>query len=215
MLSPMIASLPAPPLLEHWLLEQSIVPGVFLLVFAIVAAYIPWSRGTGGKAMLPAGLLAVAGIAIMVTGHLVETEREELLHRNREFVQIIMTSDFVAADDYLAPGVSVSVSGEYLARMDRDWMLSMIQTFEANLQITDSSFSYKAASVDGPGIGRTLFKARVQSATFGGPHPTTWEIAWRQDPEGRWQVSEFNWLTYLGQKPSTNWLGGLKTGHFN
>ena len=212
-----LATLPAPPFLEHWFLEAPLVPGILLVVLGAVVARVLYRQERGRAAVIAFCILTVAGIATIVVGNLVETERETLLRRTREFIRTILDSDETAARDYLAESVVVTSAGRVEDRMGlgREWMLAMVDGVVAYVQITDSTFTMRGASIDGVGLARTRFTARVQSARYPGPHPTTWEVSWRRDADGIWRITGFNWLTYLGEPPSASWLRELPRGNFN
>ncbi|MCA9310914.1 MAG: hypothetical protein KDA21_06890 [Phycisphaerales bacterium] len=209
-----LADLPAPPFLERWFLEQPLVTGIILLAVGVILARVLYMREQGRAAAVSCAICAVLAVGTYITGTLVETQRETLERRTREFIETIKTSDEARARDYLAQSVSVSSGGTSFDRLDRDWMLSMVDVVMAQVEVTSSSFHVRGAEVQGD-VGRTQYAARVVSRRYGGPHPTTWELQWQRERDGVWRIVEFKWLTYMGEPPDASWMPSLRTGIFN
>jgi uncharacterized protein YjhX (UPF0386 family) len=185
----------APPLLpdagpfQKWVLEQPLAPSLLLLAVGAALFYILRGQGKAREGRTFGLVLALLGVAIYVTGTLVETANEKLVARAREFVNAVATVNSTQVDGFLAPDASVAPFG-----FDRD---TIMRRLEADLghayRIKSHSIQSVRAVVDGPSLARTQVRvtAVVDSALYAAPVGSWWMITWRQDtPGGVWKVRE-------------------------
>ena len=206
------ANLPSPPFLEHWFLEAPLVPAAVLAAAAIVALVVMNRRGELKRGLAVAAGLLVAGGAVYVLGTVVETDREAISAQTLILTNAIVNADADTAETTLADRVSMSTAGQAFTNFDREWLLNVIEGF-GRQQITSSSFRVEGATLDGPHVARTQFRASVTSADWQGPHPTTWVVSWKRDASGTWRATDLNWLTYRGQNPGRTLMNGLRSGY--
>lgn len=186
-----VPSLPAPPALEHYLLENPWPLVIVLVVAALVAAALLNRRARGRQALLAAGGLLIVAGAVIAAAALVTTTRETLIQRTRELVDATAKADIAALQDMLASDVELRTfffdRGRPRGELLDDVRRYMGQEYPVQSHREDSA----QATIDGRNAARTQVHVVVRArevTMYDVPVGSWWRIEWRKDDDGQWRV---------------------------
>lgn len=182
------ALLPSSGPFQKWVLERPLTPAVLCIVIAAVAWYILRSQGKARQGAQAAGVLALVGIAIYVTGSVVQTTGEKLMLRTRELVNAVAAADPTRVGTMLASDAVAMPWG-----FDRDVILARLESdLGRRFVIKQHSIHELRAAIDGANAARTQVRVRVvtDALLYEAPVGSWWMISWRKDNAGEWTVRE-------------------------
>jgi len=200
-------SLPSPPLLVHWLLEQPLPLVIVLVSIGAVTLLILLSQGEGRRALMALGGFAAAVGLVLLVERLIVTERERIAAGSRQFVERFIAADAQGVRELMDENVSLKSGGQAI-KQDGQWLVGVAGAMKG--EIVSHGFSGRGALVDTPNSGRTRFTVRTrfgqQSFVAGSTVNSTWELSWRKSPDGRWLINGMECLSIFGQRPSREWV---------
>lgn len=197
-------SLPAPPALEHWLLERPLVvgPGAFAVGFA---AFLVLNRRNQAKqGLLLGGGLMLAGVALLALGMLVETTRERLIRHSRELVDAVVAGDAAAVDSLLSPDLVLSAGAVPIR--SKPLAMRAVEAFQREVRVTEHGVSAAQAMVTSQGASAAT-QFRVRAVSNFGPGVAWARLSWRKEPDSSWRIHLIEILRINGREPGS--VGGL------
>jgi len=184
--SPDIRPLPEPGLVERLLFEGSTMLWVGLAVAGVVALVGLATRGQLKAGAGAFGVLAALALAAFVVPMLVETDREVVLGRVDELIDVTAAADADALGPMLDEGVRLSISG-FAVEMPRDRILSLVRAqLGGPYRIREHRVLERQAVLDGPNSARTQVSVRVDGEGYGRVG-SWWAINWVDRGDG-WRV---------------------------
>lgn len=206
LLAQAVPSLPAPPAVQHYLLENPWPTAIVLAVCGLVVAAILNRQGQSRRAVLTAVGLFLAAGAVVATSSLVTTTREALIHRTRLLIDAAARADTESLRDMLASDADLRaafLTGDW----GRDRLLDGVQRYLGQQYPIQSHREDSArAIIDGPNAARTQIHVvvRAKEATmYDVPVGSWWRIEWRKDADGVWRVRGLECLQLSAIAPGT------------
>ncbi len=196
-LTPQIAPLPEPGLVERLTLESPGGVVVSLVVIGLAGAVILNARGRLKLGLIVLAVAwALAGASFFIAST-VQTPREALMARTRELVRALAEVDSGAMGEILSPDAVVEVRRVKTFR-GRE---SIIRAAEMYVGGSTRIESHRApeiqAVIDGANAART--QARVRHSGPGIPPASWWRIEWYRPSEGEpWVAVEVKPLWIAG-----------------
>ncbi len=173
-LTPRIAPLPQPGLIERLTLESPMTLVASLVVIGLAGVLVLNTRGrlkAGLVVLVLAGLLA-GGIALIAG--LIQTPRETLLDRTRALVTALAEVDRASLHAMLDPEAEVQVRGMTTFR-GRETILSTADRYVGNGAISSHAIPEVQGVIDGPNAARTQVRVRHSGSV---PPASWWKITW-------------------------------------
>jgi len=197
-LTPQIAPLPEPGLIERLTLESPMPLVLSLLVIGVGGLVV-----LNSKAKLRPGLLVLAGAwalagAFLLVGSLVQTPRESLMARTRELISALADVDRASMTRILRQDAEVEVRG-FRTFAGRESVIGAAEHYVGGEYAVDSfSVPEIQGVIDGANTART--QARVRHT--GPPSPASWwRITWyRASDDDPWVAVKIEplWIAGLG-----------------
>ncbi|MCB9839081.1 MAG: DUF4440 domain-containing protein [Phycisphaeraceae bacterium] len=183
-----------------WATEQPLIVALALAA-AGIACWVLLSRREQAKlGTMIGGALMFMAVAVFALGTLIETDRERLERRTREFVAAAVDADIPALEDLILPDAVLAASGRTIADDARGQIESLSQAQQAAGVIESWRVSKVQAVQGGSNVGTTQFRARV-TPRAGGVTLSWWKLHWRRDAEGAWRCSSIDCLAINGREP--------------
>lgn len=189
-------ALPAAPFWERLLFEQPLasVAAAILALAAILLLVRGATRAVRivGVAFLPLALVFVA------VPWLVETDREAIRRHARGLAEAAAAGRFEVLERDLAPDAR-AVYFEARLGIGKEAIIERMRQYFGDGGRIDLSVLSVRSGMDGPRIGRTHLKVRVQARETGGfPNLSWWRLDWRKLQDGRWQCNYVEPLSITG-----------------
>ncbi|MDX2116277.1 MAG: hypothetical protein SFZ24_11760 [Planctomycetota bacterium] len=202
-----MTTLPAPPLLHRFVLEQPLAPAAGLLVLGLACGFLLVQRGQAKQGIIAALAFILTGAAVLVTGTLVVTPRERAADATRRFITAVIGADRAAAEGLIADRLVASTRGELIGSFGRDELLRVIEGFDG-FGVSEWSYRPRGAAEDGPGLLRTQATVTITGSALGaGSMPSTWEFGWNEYPDGSLRLVRLEALSMWGRAPMSSWNG--------
>jgi Domain of unknown function (DUF4440) len=188
-----VPPLPAPPVIDRFLLEHSWMLGTALAVIALVVCVTLLQRQEIRKALAIGGILAASAAAVFVTGVMVETDREVISRQSRELIDAVARGDRSTVASLLANDAKLYFRLAGAAR-DRDQVLNAVDDYaeRGRARVKEHAVLETQAHLDGPAVGRTQVRVRVNTDV--GLNFSWWRLDWRRSGD-RWLVTEIEALS--------------------
>ena len=185
-----VPSLPRPPAAAHYLFEAPGLGVVALLAIGISVLVVFNRRAQIGRGVAIGGACVLAAAAWWMTARLVTTTREVLIARSGALVEAAGRIDTDALGPLIGDQVRVIPWRDSIGRDDLlDDLESVVRGrggVESARVVTSS------ATVDGPNVGRTLVRVRVELSAPA-PPLSWWRIDWVRS-DGQWRAVRLEWL---------------------
>lgn len=189
--------LPSGSRITYYTLENPWPLGIALVVVGCIVL----QAATKQKAFRTGGMIALAGVAVVVLGTLYDTVAERLVDRTTLLVEsaidrsasISIVDDIFADDLVVLFGRDKTTWGktEIMARIP--WVRELVSS--NNLRQVD------AVRLDSD-RAESVF-AQTTGTTYGYPTPNEWRCKWRRDSDGTWRIDELIWERWnLNDVPS-------------
>ena len=197
---PAPAPLPAPPLLEHLILEQPLpLAGPFVLGGLVLIWMARHSTPVRRWRAVAGGLLLAGAPVIFLLAHWVETDRERMGTATALLVEATAKANTARMDEFLAPDCCLFSRFGFPGYrnggggMDKATILDQVpRTIQAN-PISGSRILQLQAQSRGPGVGTTqlLVKVVVEAERSGYKLPVQswWKVDWRRDGNSAWRAT--------------------------
>jgi hypothetical protein len=178
---------PASPI-EYWVLEQSLVPAISLILAGVLTLIVMRHRPSFKGIGLPIGVaLILVGIGIQTVGSLTITEREHLRERSKALVQSVADTDastlhsLLEQDAELASMFTGSTRGA-------DRIVQLATTRNPGVVQSAEVGKVHVGIYDGDLVATTQIRVRTQGSMV--PSLSWWRVDWqRQRDSDPWLVT--------------------------
>jgi hypothetical protein len=195
--TPAVASLPSPPVLEHYVLENSWPLAAVLVIAALVAAWMLNRQSRARQAVMAGGGLLLVAAGVLIAGQMVTTTRESLIARTRTLVAATAAADTASLRDMLAGDIQLRAYF-FNEPMKKDVVLDRVERYMGHeYPVQSHKIDSPQATIDGPNAARTQVHVVVTnpSATmYNVPVGSWWRVDWRMDKDGVWRVTQLECL---------------------
>lgn len=204
---PTVPTLPRPPLLAHYVLEQPWPLVATLVVGGCLAAWLLNQRARARLGLAVGAGLVLLGAAVAIVGSAVTTTRETLIARTVDLIAATARADTAALNSILARDVSLRFYTTS-RRYSRDELLGLVRRYPGEQYPVESHRQESlSASVDGPNAARTQVRAITHSTSatiYNVPVGSWWRVEWRREADGEWRVSGLECLQIDGLPAGSN-----------
>ncbi len=202
-----VPALPAPPVLEHLLLEQPLGLVAALVFFALVAFIVLIRAGQDRRAVIIGASLLLASAAVYALASAVTTTREKLAKQTESLIAAATKADLGALDRMLAGDATLTFRSPG-PPLHRDQILRLVEQYPGGkTPILAWSVEQMQAAIDGPNTARTQAQVRTEVEAYGykGPISSWWRISWRQDAgTDQWRILGIECLYIPGVTSATD-----------
>ncbi|MCC5828196.1 MAG: nuclear transport factor 2 family protein [Phycisphaeraceae bacterium] len=189
-----MTQLESPSVLQLWLFEDPITPIVTMILLAVLLVWRARRRrrlADARWALVPVAII----VALMTSSTLVTTERERVMARALELVDLSAGNDAGRLAPFLHPDAMLGVRPNQ-PQLDRDEILERYERGVARHPIAAQDARVRGAQIhpDGSGQVRIDVGTRLQQP-FGGQQyfRTTWLLTFEKDEQGRWLIRAMTW----------------------
>lgn len=187
--------LPAPPLLEHALLENPLPLAGGLVVLGVVSAYLLNQRGRAGlAAAVGAGLICVA-VGVYALAAMIRTDREAVREATVRLVDAVARVDEPAMRLLLAEDVGLFAHARLAevsappTGLDREQIIRAVHaTIGDQYRITEHRAAEVESALTGPDAAHSQLRVRVVLEGWNVAHNSYWQLRWRREGDGAWRA---------------------------
>ena len=170
-------------MIEHLLFEAPLGAVAVLAALGLVALVMFNGRAELKRGLAVSGVLFAAAAGVWITAAAVNTEREQITARSRGLVEAVGRIDVDAVGTFLAGEVRL------VGWRDTESREQILRDVEEEVRgvfgVTSARVVRAQATIDGPGVGRTHVRVRVEADQLVPPY-TWWRLDWaREDVEWR------------------------------
>ena len=191
-------------LLTRYVLENPWPLGVLLLA---IAAGLGWTglQAVDRRRLLGAGIVAVAGAAVMVVGRAIVTPGEHARALVMQVVDAAVAADITTVAAAFADDSSLSLGSPNNPGFPKDDIGRRLAGLAGRYRIK----SNRVTKLDATTVTRNrgvVDLVCVTEPTLGfGPVPTSWIIQVDRQPDGTWKFSQVTWVTVGMRAPPRSW----------
>jgi ketosteroid isomerase-like protein len=191
-------------LFTRYVLENPWPLGVLLLA---IAAGLAWSglQAVDRRRLLAAGVMAVAGAAVMAAGRVVVTPGEHARAVVMETVDAAVAADVTRVAAAFADDSALSLGSPNNPGFSKDDITRRLEGLTGRYRIK----SNRVVKLDATTVTRdrgVVDLACLTEPTLGfGPVPTSWVVQVDRQPDGSWKITHVTWVTMGNRAPPGSW----------
>lgn len=177
---------PAPPI-EYWVLEQSIVPAIALLLCGVLTLILTRHRTSFKRIGLPTGIaLIIVGAGIQTVGSMTLTDREHLREQSEALVLSVADADASALRPLLDP--DVELSSIFASAQGADRIVQVATTRSPGVVQSATVGKVNVGIYEGDLVATTQIRVRTKGSML--PSLSWWRVDWqRQRATEPWLVT--------------------------
>jgi len=204
-----VPTLPAAPVLPHYLLEDPWPVVVGLLLAGLIAAIVLHRRDRLKSGLRILGLAVVLAAGVYALASLVTTEREVLAARTRDAATFTAAAKVSDLRDLLTERASVHAFNPIPVPHGREELLDTVRsTLGHSIIVKELTIGPVRAVVDGPNVARTQVRVWAkldgEQAFYNAPIGAWFRLDWTREALGPWRITGINVMQIdgVGVNPS-------------
>lgn len=193
--------MPEPPetgLLTRFVLENPWPGGIVLLAAGVILGWLAIRDGRTRR-LLAAGVLLLAGAAVLVVGALVRTAGEQAQAVTRQFVDRAVAADVYGAGGLLALDASLSLGAATNPGVDRDAIDRRMQWLADRYTIESNQITLLQGYTISDRQAEVHLACRTDAGR--GPVTTRWVLRVERMDDGSWKIRRLALISVNGQPP--------------
>ena len=181
--------LPPAPFFERYFLQDPLPTAIFLFIIAATGWWWLQRVGKPKESWIVALVCPLLAGGVLLLAKLVVTEREALVIRATELVNLALEARANDVAPYLRSDVALTLLSRQ-SRGDRALILDRIREDQIKkYQAKETFLKWVTATIDGPNVARTQCRVNIETQALGFATPSTWMIHWtRENEHAPWQV---------------------------
>lgn len=195
--------MPEPPsssLITRYVLEN---PWPLGIVAIAVASLLIWSglrEGLMRRVNVAIGI-GLAGIGVIIIGHLVTTAGEHAKEVSRALVKAMVAGDRIGAVRLFTNDAVLSVGSPRNPGLDHDVIVDAIDRWASNYRVSSNSVTMLRGYSESSEIGEAHLACLTEVNEFPYPTPSQWVIRAQRQANGDWKIVQLTCVSISGQTP--------------
>ncbi len=191
-------------LFTRYVLEN---PWPLATLLLAVAAGLAWTglQAVDRRRLLAAGIVAVAGAAVLVAGKAIVTPGEHARALVMEVVDAAVAADIATVAAAFADDASLSLGSPNNPGFSKNAITRRLDGLAGRYRIKSHRVTKLDATTVTPDRGVVNLVCVTEPALGFGPVPTSWIIQVDRQPDGTWKFSHVTWVTMGMRAPPRNW----------
>jgi hypothetical protein len=195
--------MPDPPtssLFTRFVLENPWPLGTVAIVAAVLLIWTGLREGFMRRVNVAIGV-GLAGIAIIILGHLVTTSGEHARAVARALVTAMVAGDRVGSVRLFANDAVLSIGSSRNPGLDHDFIVDAIDRWASSYKVTSNSISTMRGYTEAADMGEARMACMTEVNDFPYPNVSQWAVRARRQADGQWKIVQLTCVSINGQTP--------------
>ncbi len=191
-------------LITRYVLEN---PWPLSILLLVIAAGLAWTglQAVDRRRLFAAGVVAVAGAAVIVAGKAIVTPGEHARALVLEVVDAVVAADITTAAAAFADDSSLSLGSPNNPGFSKDAIIRRLDGLAGRYRIKSSRVTRLEATTVTRDRAVVNLACVTEPVMGFGPVPTSWIIQVDRQPDGTWKFSHVTWVTMGMRAPPRSW----------